>query len=159
MADPSRNPIGASDEQAIRALLHGYVAVWNRHEMTGLADLFTDDAEWINIVGMHWRGRAAVVKAHDVFHRTMFRKTDLMIDSFQIRAISEDVAAAVMVVKVGGFTPPDGVHRPPARDRLSLILAKRKGVWRIVLGHNTVIDERAEPFDPVTSGWIGETRT
>jgi hypothetical protein len=63
-----------------------------------------------------------------------------------------------MVLKVGSFTPPDGVPRPPARDRLSLILTKRQGVWRIVLGHNTVIDERAEPFDPVNSGWTDEGR-
>jgi hypothetical protein len=25
--------------------------------------------------------------------------------------------------------------------------------WRITHGHNTVVDPKAQPFDPVNSGW------
>jgi len=29
------------------------------------------------------------------------------------------------------------------------MLAKREGQWRIVHGHNTVIDPAAQPFNPI----------
>ncbi len=149
------NVVDPSDEEAIRGVLTAYVDFWNSHEMAGLAELFTKDAEWINIVGMHWRGREAIIKAHDVYHRTMFQKVTLAVESIELRAVAENVVVAAMVVRAGAFTPPDGVPRPSTRDRLSLVLAKRVAGWRIVLGHNTVIDERAAPFDPVNSGWTG----
>jgi hypothetical protein len=43
--------------------------------------------------------------------------------------------------------------RPSSEDRLSLILTKRSGRWLIVHGHNTVIDQGAQRFDPVKTGW------
>ena len=30
-----------------------------------------------DIVGMHWREKAAVVKVHEVFHRTIFMNTEM----------------------------------------------------------------------------------
>ena len=81
---------------------------------------------------------------------------DIELANGEIRAIAPDVAVAVVLLKVGPFTPPDGVRRPASRARLSLILAKREGRWRIQ-GHNTVIDPAAQPFDPVKSRWPHQT--
>jgi uncharacterized protein (TIGR02246 family) len=41
---------------------------------------------------------------------------------------------------------------PSDEDRLSIVLTKRDGQWRIAHGHNTVIDPAAKRFDPVNSG-------
>jgi SnoaL-like domain len=62
--------VSASDEDAIRTAVEEYGAAWNRHDMAALAELFTDDADWVNIVGMHWPGKAAVGTGHEAFHRT-----------------------------------------------------------------------------------------
>lgn len=32
------------------------------------------------------------------------------------------------------------------------------GRWLIAHGHNTVVDPAAQPFDPVNTGWSGESR-
>jgi uncharacterized protein (TIGR02246 family) len=151
MASVGASPAGSADEQAIRDVVRGYGAAWNRHDMGALAELFTDDAHWINIVGMHWPGKTAIVTGHEAFHRTFFQTTDIELADVEIRAIAPDVAAAVLLLKVGPFTPPDGVCRPESEDRLSLVLTKRDGRWRIAHGHNTVIDPAAQPFDPVNS--------
>jgi len=120
------------------------------------AELLGDDVNWVNIVGMHWWGKAAVVKAHEVFHRTIFRNTEMTITDVAITVITSDAAVAVVTLKMGEFTTPDGERKmAAAQDRLSLILAKREGGWKITHGHNTVIDPNAEPFDPVNSGWKG----
>ncbi len=75
-----------------------------------------------------------------------------------IRAITPDVAAAVIALNAGAYTTPDGKQQNATLDRLSLILVNRNGEWRIAHGHNTVVDPSAVPFDPVNSGWNGEAR-
>jgi uncharacterized protein (TIGR02246 family) len=142
-----------SEEKEIRALVAGYAQGWNRHDMAALADTLAGDTDWINIVGMHWRGKAAVLKAHDVYHRTFFRNTALDFTDIDLRPIAPDAVVAVITIKVGEFTPPDGRPRIGTQDRLSLVIAKRSGGWRIVHGHNTVIDPGAQQFDPVSSNW------
>jgi uncharacterized protein (TIGR02246 family) len=148
--------MSSPDVDAIRAVLIEYQDAWNAHDMTALEELFTDDAHWVNIVGMHWQGKMAIIKAHSVFHRTIFWKTELIFGDIGIRAINSDVAAAVVTATVGTFRTPDGADRPSADNRLSFILTKRDGAWRVAHGHNTVIDPVAQPFDPVSSGWSSE---
>ena len=69
--------MSASDQEEIRTVALGFFEAWNRHDMKAFAALFTDDADRINIVGMHWRGKDAVLKAHEVFHRTIFQNTEM----------------------------------------------------------------------------------
>jgi uncharacterized protein (TIGR02246 family) len=158
MASANTLAMNASDERNIRAVATAYAEAWNHHDMRTLAELFTDDADWINIVGMHWRGKAAIVKAHDVFHRTIFQKMEISVTDIGIRAITSDVAATVIALKAGEYTTPDGKQQNATLDRLSLILVNRNGEWRIAHGHNTVVDPTAAPFDPVNSDWNGEVR-
>ena len=143
----------SSEEEAIRGVLRGYCDAWNWHDMAALAELFSEDAQWVNIVGMHWPGKAAVVAGHEAYHRTFFQNTEIEIADAEIREIAPGVATAVLRLRVGPFTPPDGIPRPESDDRLSLVLTRRSGRWRIGHGHNTVIDAGAQRFDPVKTGW------
>jgi uncharacterized protein (TIGR02246 family) len=140
-------------EEATGSVVKAYCEAWNAHDMRALAELFVDDAHWINIVGMHWPGKPAVVAGHAAYHQTFFRTTGIEMADVEIREISPDVTAAVILLKVDPFTPPDGIARPSSEDRLSLILTKRSGRWLIAHGHNTVIDHGAQRFDPVKTGW------
>jgi len=140
-------------EESVGGVVKSYREAWNAHDMNALAELFVDDAHWINIVGMHWTGKPAVVAGHAAYHQTFFRTTGIETADVEIREISPDVAAAVILLNVDPFTPPDGITRPSSEDRLSLILTKRSGRWLIAHGHNTVIDHGAQRFDPVKTGW------
>ena len=151
----STNVVSAlrSADKSIRAVLQGYRDAWNRHDMRAMAELFDDDAQWVNIVGMYWPGRASVVAGHEAFHRTFFQTTEIDLADAEIRELAPSVAIAVILLKVGAFTPTDGTPRPKSDNRLSLVLTRRSGRWRIAHGHNTVVDPAAQPFDPVNSGW------
>jgi len=146
------NSLAAPDEQAIRSVVTAYGTTWNHHDMGAMAELFADNAHWVNIVGWHWPGKAGVVAGHEAIHRSFFHKTDIEIADIENRMIAPDVAVSVVHLKVGPFTPPDGMTRPASEDRLSLVLTKRDGTWRIAHGHNTVIDPTARPFNPVKRG-------
>jgi len=102
-------------EEAVGSVVKGYCEAWNAHDMKALAELFVDDAHWINIVEMHWPGKPAVVAGHAAYHQTFFRTTGIEMADVEIREISPDVAAAVILLKVDPFTPPDGNCSPKQR--------------------------------------------
>jgi uncharacterized protein (TIGR02246 family) len=146
------------DEMAIRAIVKAVPEALNKKDMKMYADLFADDADWINVVGMHWRGKAAVVKAHEVYLKTVFRDGGMSNRDITIRAVTPDVAIAVVIEDdKGGGILPDGSKPSPGSGRLTYVLVKRGGKWKITHGHNTHIDPDAQPFDPINSNWSGET--
>ena len=74
-------------EEAVGSVVKGYCEAWNAHDMKALAELFVDDAHWINIVGMHWLGKPAVVAGHAAYHQTFFRTTGIEMANVEIRQI------------------------------------------------------------------------
>lgn len=148
-AAPSTAP---ADELAARALIAAYEDAWNRHDMAAMGALLAEDVEWVNIVGMAWRGRAAVRSAHAAFHAGMFRDVPMRVVDARVRTLAPGVMTAVATIAMGDFTSPDGRLYSGTRDRLSLVLVRRDGSWLIGHGHNVVVDPVAEPFDPVARG-------
>ena len=142
--------LSSADEAAVRAVVSEFASTWNRHDMPGMHELDTEDVEWINITGNHWRGKTMVYKGHDAIHRTMCAKSEVHYESMMIRAIAPDVAIAVTTIKVGPLTIPSGQVIPELKTRGSFILVKHGATWRIAHFQNTTVDAEAEQNDPVT---------
>ena len=151
---------GVLDETAIRASVMGFQEAWNHHDMKAMGSLFTEDADLINVGGMHWRGSTNIVKALAVFHRTMFAKWEIHLHDMTIRFIAPDVAVAVSKENGSGvITMPDGHTESPTGSQMNtFVVVKRDGVWKLTHCHNTKIDPNGTQFDPVNSGWNGEIR-
>jgi uncharacterized protein (TIGR02246 family) len=138
------------DKTKIVALVRSLENIWNCHRLEDLAKLLTEDAEWVNVVGMWWRERDEIVKAHVALHAGMFRNTAMEVSGPpEVRMIANDVAIATMTVRMGDYATPDGQRMSGVVDRLTLVTVKQEGAWRISSGHNTTIDPRAVPHDPI----------
>lgn len=133
----------------MRKALASYEAAWNSHDMKALGKLFAEDAEFINVVGMHWRGRADIVAAHAAFHETMFKDTGLKTDAIALRPLSADVVIAVVTYTQDGFTTPSGQVMPKTQTKLSYVFVKTASEWKIAHGQNVRIDAEAVQHDPV----------
>ncbi len=48
------------DEQAIKNQLQAFRTSWNNHNFDDMKNYTTDDVDWVNIVGMRWKGRKEV---------------------------------------------------------------------------------------------------
>jgi len=138
-----------NNEHGVEAAIRTFETGWNRHDIEVMFQVFTSDAEWVNVVGMWWRGLADVKRAHRLYHETVFANTPFTIDAIHVRSVTPDTAIAVVRWSKGSFVPPDGKPRPPGKDMMSLVLVKQAGRWLIAAGHNTTIDELARPFDPI----------
>jgi uncharacterized protein (TIGR02246 family) len=139
----------AEDDRAIRKILADYDVAWNTHDMKSMGALFREDAEFINVVGMHWRGRADIVAAHAAFHETMFKDVRIKTDAITLRPLGGDVAIAVVTYTMDVATTPSGQVIPKHQNKLSYVFKKTAGEWKIAHGQNVRIDAEAAQHDPV----------
>lgn len=137
----------ARDEQAVRQVATAYEEAWNKHDMDAMAS-FTDDAEWVNIVGMCWRGLREVKRGHQWVHETLFKDTPIHIESCSERLVSPGTAISVVAWSKGSFVTPDGKNMPEGKDRMTLFMVKGGGRWLITSGHNTTISPEAQQYNP-----------
>ena len=134
----------------IKAVLGRWEAAWNASDMSAMWRLATDDVHWVNVVGMHWRGKAEVQKAHQAYFDLMFKERSCKLDEIEsIEPLPGGAFVAVVRWSMGGYRRPNGMIRPPGRDRMSLVLVPRGEGLAIAHGANVPIDEEAASFDPI----------
>ena len=134
----------------VTALLEAWEAAWNAADMNAMWQLGTVDVHWVNVVGMHWRGRVEVQHAFQAYFDSMFKGRSALLE--EIESIMPLPGGAVVTVvrwSMGGFRQPDGVMRPPGHDRMSLVLVPRGDGLAIAHAANIAIDSGAAPFDPI----------
>jgi len=78
------------DEAAIRSALKGLEEAWNRHDMDAFSRLFAADADFVNVVGMRWVGRAAIKEAHVATHTTVFKNSRLKVGETTVMFLKPD---------------------------------------------------------------------
>ena len=145
--------LSADDESALRALVNGFANAWNQHDMNAMRELDTEDVEWINVVGHHWRGKVNVYKGHTAIHNGMSAGTSMSVESATIRSIAPNVAIAVATMHFGASPDPRYAWAVGAKTRGSFTMVKRNGIWKIAHFQNTVIDPKAENQD--ATKWEG----
>ena len=156
----SQSPGTQSDRKApaenkveIEEVIQRFEDVWNSHRIAELGKLLTEDAEWINVVGMWWRGKENVVKAVEILHAGMFREVNTRLANREIREIAPGVVIVTVTQTMDEYETPDGRRMSGVVDRLTLVVVKKDGEWRITNGHNTTIDLRAQQHNPIKCGW------
>lgn len=88
-----------------------FASGWNARDAAALAELFADDADFVNVVGLWWENREDIRRAHDYGLRTFFRDSTASIRRTKVRELAEGLA----VVHGGGVAKSSRVilPRPP----------------------------------------------
>ena len=138
------------DSTQIRAALKGMDEAWNRHDINAFVSFMADDVEWVNVVGMWWKGKTQVCQAHEAFHKTIFKTRQVHEpETVELKMLNADCVLVTMIAKADGFTTPSGQIEPAGRSVLTEVFVKRSGRWLLVQGHNTTIVEEAQRSNPV----------
>ena len=140
---PKALELSGKDENAIKEIIKDQETAWNKHDMNAFTKAFRDDAQGINVAGMYWQGKAALLKYLTDFHATFLKNCQEYLEEVQVHSIGEGCAVAVNIWKVDAFTGPGGVEFPACRHRSTLVLANGTDGWKVVHFHNTTIDEAA----------------
>lgn len=143
----------AKDSLAVRETLGRFAGDFSCGDFSDMKEYLTPDANWINIVGMHWHNADEVQFAHQAYAKTILKTTigknrEL---NTSIRFLTPDVAAAYVLTRIEDPNYPPG--RPSKEgytdDIATFILVKKNGRWLIASGQNNIVVAAAAPNDPV----------
>jgi uncharacterized protein (TIGR02246 family) len=129
----------AGDRREIEQLAAGFNDSWNRHDMAQFARLFAPDADFVNVVGMWWKNREEIEKAHAYSHSTFFKNSRLSGEIAGLKFLRPDLATVHVLWELVGQIEPDGSVGQPRKGILLLVCGKRDGVWLIQAAQNTDI--------------------
>ena len=78
------------------ALVAEVEAAWNSHDMARFAACFATDADFVNVTGAWWRGRAEIEERHAASHADMFKKSTMQVQL----ASSKEIGLGIGVMHV-----------------------------------------------------------
>lgn len=125
----------------VTQVVRAFAECWNRHDMDAFSALFAPDAEFVNVVGLWWRGRQEIKSAHEVTHATMFKNSRLTISGVSVRFPVVNIAIARSRWVLEGHVSPEGSPLPARHGVLLNVLTKTSGGWSIIDSQNTDIIE------------------
>ncbi len=117
-----------------------WALAWNRRDPEALAALFDEDAEFVNVTGLWWHSRTAILKAHRYGLETIFNESELTVRRVTVKRLREDVAVVHARMRLVGQTPLGEVRRPGARTTVfSFVVHRTSAGWRCASAQNTDI--------------------
>jgi uncharacterized protein (TIGR02246 family) len=122
-----------------------FVEAWMGRDAKMLASLFTEDAKFVNVVGLWWHNRKDIEKAHAYGFKNIFPNSDLVLRETTVKYLSEDIAVVHARMRLKGQTPEDDINIPSLRQNIfSFVVQKQEESWICVSAHNTDIVPGAE---------------
>lgn len=125
------------DERAIRSVVTRFEQAWNTHDMNILGAISTDDVDFVNVAGQHWKGRAEVVKQHADRHLVRFKNSVWTTKAAQVQFLRPDMALVHIDWETRGDLDFDLKPWPPRKGIFSWVMVKSGTDWRLRSAQNT----------------------
>lgn len=89
--------VADADRTRVQSWLDECPAAWATGDAERMFRTAADDVEWVNIVGMHWRGKAQVVSVHVLYLNTMFKGVPMSLKSIEsVRSVGPEAVIGVV---------------------------------------------------------------
>jgi len=111
---------------------------WNAHDMHAFAELFAEDASFVNVNGS-WLERPDQIEAsHRIVHNSFYEDSIAEIRPAKIRIVQSDAAVVQATWQMRG-----DARRPEPRDYvMTLVLRKQDEQWKILAAQNCSAEDR-----------------
>ncbi len=116
----------------------GFAAAWNSADADALTDCFTEDADFVNVVGFWWHGHRQIRHNHAIGFRDIFPDTELTLERTRVRMLGEGHAVVQARWAMSGQLSPDRQPAGTRRGVFTFVCSRQDdGRWLAVTGHNT----------------------
>lgn len=129
-----------------------FVEAWMARDAQELASHFTEDADFVNVVGIWWENRADIERAHHYGLTTFFSESKLTAGRVKTRHLGKDVALVHARMILTGQLGKDGDAAGRRTTILSFVMQRLEDGWMCVSAHNTDIVPGAETFEAGGNG-------
>jgi uncharacterized protein (TIGR02246 family) len=114
-----------------------FAGAWNRHDMDEFALVFHDDASFVNVIGVHMRGRDEIRQGHARVHAGPYRSSSLVVEVEDARELAPNVVVALLSSQLEGDERAPGVTRT---SRFTVVIESRgPNDWKIAAAQNTFL--------------------
>lgn len=124
-----------------KSIVTGFQQAWNAHDAAALAELFVDDADFVNVTGLWWTNKQRIYQAHAFGFEHIFGHSTMTVGRTEIRMLGSDHAVVHARVIVTGQHAPDGQPADDRRTIFSFVVARvqdaRGTRWKVVSAQNT----------------------
>ncbi len=134
------------DQEAVSALAPQWAEAWNRGDAKAIGDMYTDDADYIEMTGQAFKGRAAIETAFADMMATMFEGTKISIEMTATRFIKPDLVVGDSNWEITGLPEMEG-EAPPSNGTSTIVAVKQDGQW-LITSHRSRILAAAPGSDP-----------
>jgi uncharacterized protein (TIGR02246 family) len=125
-----------------------FVEAWNARDPDGIAELFAEDADFVNVVGIWWEDRGAIRRAHAYGLERIFPDSTLRLGRVKVRPVAAGVATVHARMTLEKQTGVGKVASPGRRVTLFSFVVHRspghEGRWICLSAHNTDVVPGAE---------------
>ncbi len=129
---------GHSLAEAVEALVRRHVAAWNAHDRRAYESLFTEEADFVNVIAQHTRGVTQIGQDFENIHRTFMRNSVIKTERPEVRPLTDESAIAHVRWEMTGVEKVPGWNVPDVRHGVLLyVLVKREGEWKVTAFQNT----------------------
>ena len=125
------------DESAVRNVLAEYTVSWNRHDTAALGRLFTENCDYVNIAGVHWKGVQEIVQRHAELFQNRLKTAVRTLTGAEVRFSTPDVALVHATWDVTGWNRPAGEAVPVLKEITTMTMVKTEGKWLITAFQDT----------------------
>ena len=140
----------ARDEASIKQALEHFTADWNKNDFSNMKDYVAEDCNWINVVGMRWKGLKQIQFAHQAFANTMFKGVKLEPVDSEIHFLTGDIALVYWTSHIGAYYVNQGKVKAGDCDALgTAVVVRRQGKWMIRTMENVDVVAEAAAHNPV----------
>ncbi|HOC12437.1 MAG TPA: SgcJ/EcaC family oxidoreductase [Propionicimonas sp.] len=138
-------PAGGSPVREPLEVVRRFTKAWNRHDADGIAELFTDDVDFVNVVGLWWTSPRSIRRAHKRGFERMFGATELVVEKLKLRWLGEDAALVHARWRMTGQVDPEGQPAQARRGIASVVVQRlADDSWIAVSWQNTDIAPSAD---------------
>ena len=134
-------------ESSATRVAERFVTLWNAHDMSRLQDLYADDADFVNVIGLRVNGAAAIAAMHVALHESRMRWTTLSSEGMTVRVLAPSVAVVHDTWQLQGDPGAPGGQAAERRRGILMHVLKLDGAgqWHIAVSQNTDIQELPKP--------------
>jgi uncharacterized protein (TIGR02246 family) len=128
-----------SESERIGGIIAGLMKAWNTHDMHAFAELFAEDASFVNVNGSWLERPDQIEDFHRIIHNSDFKDSIAEIRPAKISVVRSDVAVVQATWQIRG----DSRRSEPRDYVMTLVLRKQDEQWKILAAQNGSAEDRA----------------
>lgn len=122
----------------IQSLLDRFLSAWNAKDLDQFIPLFTEDAEFTDVVDQTALGREAIRKQHQFPFKVVLREASLELNNIFMRSVLPNLVLVTANWLVQNSCAPDGKTLPNRNGVIQFIFIENEtNNWKIKLVHNS----------------------